>query len=203
MKIMPWCAILLVAGNAAASGMAQTHDGFFLNMALGTGGGSLVKKEDRVDNSYRGQTTLVNFRIGGCPVPNLALSADFQDFSRRDITMNVEGESVTQENDYEISVMSMAFGVTYYIPDLLFVGSNFSPVGQISLGTPNEKESYNGDMLGYSFRIGREWWVSENWGLGVELNYSYNKLSNIRDFNRESAVWITNTYGILFTATFN
>lgn len=203
MRIMPWCAILAVAGNVAASGLPQTHDGFFLNTGVGFAGGGMQLKSEFGNVDYTGTTTLVNIRIGGCPIPDLAFSADFQGISLGSVSMKSEGVSQKLDNDFSMTVFEFAFGVTYYIPELLFVGANIAPVGSLTINSIEETESYGGDMLGYSFRIGREWWVSSNWGLGVEFAYMHSTISDVDIIDTDGIDWITNTYGILFTATFN
>ena len=40
MKTLTGLVVSLLAGSAFAGGMAQTHDGFFLNLGIGVGAGS-------------------------------------------------------------------------------------------------------------------------------------------------------------------
>lgn len=200
MKLLQWITMGIFTSQAFAGSMAQTHDGFFLNMALGFAGGSMDIKGDGYKLENSGTTTLFNFRIGGCPIPNLAISADLQGVGMAGITQKMAGESQKADKDLTYTVSTLGLGTTYYIPDLFFVGATISPSGSLRVADDNDEEDSQGDMMGYSLRIGKEWWVSENWGLGVEFNYTHSTLSEVEDTDLD---WVTNVYGVLFTATFN
>jgi len=56
---------------------------------------------------------------------------------------------------------------------------------------------------GFAFRLaaGKEWWVSDSWGLGLNLQYA--RSSNKADATSADATWVTNSFGLVFSATYN
>lgn len=215
MSILKYVAVFGLAAQAFASGMAQTHDGFFLNMGIGAGAGDISYKVSESSNwmkfAFEGMPGLLNIRVGGSPVQNLAISADLQGVTiagpKMKTTTNIEflegsADSEKLDEDDNVNITGLGLGVTYYFPEFnMFLGGTLAPTGQATADIKGEKESYDGSFLGYSFRLGKEWWVSDSWGLGVELNYTHFKL--VDDSEEYDQTWETSAFGILFSATFN
>lgn len=65
MKTLTGLVVSLLAGSAFAGGMAQTHDGFFLNLGIGLGAGTQEWKGLGGTSTYDGSAGFFNFRIGG------------------------------------------------------------------------------------------------------------------------------------------
>ena len=51
-------------------------------------------------------------------------------------------------------------------------------------------------------KLGKEWWVSKNWGLGIGLTYGKTNVTN-EPTNGEMEELSSNRFGILFNTTFN
>lgn len=62
-------------------------------------------------------------------------------------------------------------------------------------------ETDNG--IGINLAIGKEWWVSDNWGLGVAAQLSSTVLPDKNLRTGEELNLTTHSVGILFSATFN
>ena len=56
---------------------------------------------------------------------------------------------------------------------------------------------------GINVAIGKEWWVSDNWGLGVAGQLFHTVLSDEDLITGELYDLKTTSFGILFSATFN
>jgi len=55
--------------------------------------------------------------------------------------------------------------------------------------------------FGLRLGVGKEWWVSDHWGLGVTAWYAY---SSNKDSSASGApTWTTNAFGVNFSATYN
>jgi hypothetical protein len=52
--------------------------------------------------------------------------------------------------------------------------------------------------FGFNLMVGKEWWVSDNWGLGVALQLL---LAGAKD--RDGTEWDSGALAVLFTATHN
>ena len=51
--------------------------------------------------------------------------------------------------------------------------------------------------------VGKEWWVSNNWGLGVAGQLNYTVAPDMQEGTKEEFDLKTTSIGIHFTATFN
>ena len=72
--------------------------------------------------------------------------------------------------------------------------------GQENLDLENNSGSVEGSLKGFALRFGKEWWISDNWGLGGQLQY------NMISFDADTDPEETNDFssiGVLFSATFN
>jgi hypothetical protein len=69
----------------------------------------------------------------------------------------------------------------------------------------NEKVAETEYGPGVSLVIGREWWVSDNWGLGVALHAMLAQMNDKVDttYTKEKPVWKAAGVNLLFSASFN
>lgn len=99
----------------------------------------------------------------------------------------------------DLSHTLLGAGVTYYfMPINVFVGGSIGPSIMSIEASGFEGSRSDSDVgFGMRFEAGKEWWVSENWGLGLsgELQYSYVKFNEVP----VNSVY----FGIMFSATYN
>ncbi len=193
-----------------------THDGFFLRFQFGLGYGRIVFKDwpgmadDSADWDNRGdikydQSTF-NFRIqiGYAVINNLILFGEMGMFNLTNPDWEQSGESGSTKN-YEIDVFDFGWGISYY-----FMPSNIYLTGSFTF-TDTDVRVGNEDPLvadgtGVCISIGKEWWVSDNWGLGVSIlgSYSETKLEIENDQLEKEKIDIQNLFiGVAFSATYN
>jgi hypothetical protein len=106
------------------------------------------------------------------------------------------------EKKVDVGISTLGIGVSWY-----FTSYNIylSPVISFSV------MEYDGPVLkgdsegggGFGLSVGKEWWVSDNWGLGVAL-YVYSGSDTVK----EKSTGITSDVkssiiGLMFTATYN
>jgi hypothetical protein len=105
-------------------------------------------------------------------------------------------------SDYYALTLTYSAGLTYYfMPKNVYVSVG---LGLSQIGVKTREKFYETD-LGYGLQvsIGKESWVSKNWGLGIALNVSYDFFPTTR------AGYLTITplhalmVGISFSATYN
>ena len=68
---------------------------------------------------------------------------------------------------------------------------------------PDDKAYQKLYGIGINLAIGKEWWVSDNWGLGVAAQLSSTVLPDKNLRTGEELNLTTHSVGILFSATFN
>ena len=183
---------------------ANQHDGFFLRMMYGIGYGQLVEADVLgSDMKYSGAAQNLTFQIGGTVANNLILFGEFGGIMLIDPKFEWMGVSATA-NDVTVSVFGFGGGITYYIMpsniyfSLSLVSSQASTEYKGSTGTSQYGFGING-------MIGKEWWVGEQWGLGLSI---YGCFSTMKDEGSIEGVNYSSTInnfsaGVMFSATYN
>ena len=192
--------LLLSAGEAGASG--RGHDsGFFVRLSTGFGYASSKIEEGDISYQLSGGTGDANLAFGGMVTPHLALHATLLAW----VTTSPElkycdgGRCDTETFDeIDFSLSGFGGGVTYY-----FMPSNFYLSGSIcaaELTVTHENRSESSDYgPAIDITVGKEWWVSDSWGLGVAGGFGYHSVS----WEYTSSNWSGTSFGIRFSATYN
>ena len=193
----------------------ETHDGFFLRFQLGSGNGTFANKA--VENGAEeqsGSAALINFQMGWSLNENLILHIGRVSFNgsgtKRDYE-SIEYEGFSYEvssSEYETNFTGL--GVSYYFlplniyvsPEYYFSGeaTTKSTLGE-DLGLLRYNDEYKFDSgTGIGLTVGKEWWVSENWGLGLALFYAQAQFkAKSRGFNVDGLAFGSGS-GITFAA---
>lgn len=189
-------ALLCSTANAEGEHM---HDGFFFRMAPGLGVMSSSESVSGNKYEFSGVSGHFNFAIGGAIVENLIVHLDLSATSMSDPKLKVNGQSTTgATGDHATSVLGL--GITYYLP------TNYYLTGAIGTARTSIKingETYETDRgVGVNVMVGKEWWVSDNWGLGVAGQWLYTKCPD-KLINGTTPDVTASSLGILFSATYN
>lgn len=203
-------ALFLAAATAFAASQPQTHDGFFLNLALGLGFQSFdYNYTGEYYNGYgleaSGLASEFDVKLGGRIVNNLLLHATLVGVANAgDLKVtDDDGESLGSTSDRQVSLSIVGIGLTYYLPQNIFVtasiGSDQFNMNDSSSDSGSTKAVGSSDN-GFAFQVGagKEWWVSDNWGLGVSASFIYGFADdgNVGDMSAYSI-------NIMFSATYN
>lgn len=196
-------ATLLIATSASAA--PKTRDGFLLQFNLGPAYQSwtiddlapIVSKM-----TIEGTGAQLDVNIGGYVMPNLALFGQISRASAIGPTVTVESGSLSASDaanqDVAASTVGLGAGVQYAIESagVYIAASYLSLQLQIELdGDAAGSETGNG----FQFRVGKEWWVSDEWSLGVAAHYLGGSIpeENVNDN------WDVSNFGVTFSASFN
>ncbi|PWJ60737.1 MULTISPECIES: outer membrane beta-barrel protein [unclassified Fibrobacter] len=205
----------VLAASAIACAAPQTHDGFFLNLALGYGymtynvtaqAKTLYSTKSTLDLDYSGLAAELDVKLGGRIYDNLLLHATILATSgarntRAELTIQSEsGEYVGMSNysNIQTGISFLGGGLTYYLSNNIFVTGSIG-AGQLTMNTSKDEDLYGTDK-GFAFQIGagKEWWVSENWGLGAELSFVHSSTTG-----GDNGTGSANAIHLMFSATFN
>ena len=181
----------------------QQHTGFFLSMGLGPAFGKITSDMGHEQIDMSGAGYKFDFKIGGAVKENLILHATM-------ISTMLDGPSVKSSyygmlgkttNSISISEnMLIGGGLTYYImPFNLFLSGSLG-LGNYSL--TDIDSNVNGSTnngVSMQLKVGKEWWVSRRWGLGIALTYGKTFVDNTAGNEKLNS----NRFGILFNATLN
>jgi len=190
--------ILMISAGALAVPQAEHHHtGLYLRLSTGLGFSYSREEVDSVDYQIYGFTNVVFVSIGGALTENLILSADVFGSVTVDPTVHALGE--TKDGSGELACFGTGAGITYYImPINLYFGLS----GGISKVTFTDTSGYEISTKigwGINLMVGKEWWVSENWGLGIALQMF---VASSPEKNIDADI-VTTAGGLSFSATFN
>ena len=201
--------ILSVAAFAFAE--PYTHVGFFINRQYGAG---LSKQETNrfdgnkieSDNDFSQELVV---KVGGALNQTVVLHGAFW-FSVGRNDFNVYTDNGDWNSTARITVLSCILGpgVTIY-PFHYGVMSNlfFSGTVGFAVFTSDDDdddwlrynyESFSATGVGIDLEVGKEWWVGENWSLGIALSYN---LIVADDDDYSNVKWTSNSFHVRFTAS--
>ncbi len=183
----------------ASSAWAQRdHDGgFFMRISAGPGYASSSENLSP-EVTLSGVSGDFNMAFGAVITENLAVHATI--FGWNVVSPDVESGGVSAElSDTSLSLAAFGAGVTYYLGDSNFYVTGSAGAGKLSLdidilGTVDSDVGFAAD-----FAVGKEWWVSDKWGLGVALGGGFH---SIPDSNSDLSL-TGGSFGLRFSATMN
>lgn len=190
---------ILIATAAALSFAAsepETHDGFFLSIALGFGYQNIdfvIDDWQSWPSNDAGTATDIDVKVGGRIVNNTLLHATLTGNTRTG-TIGSGYESI------KVNMSLFGLGVTHYFPGNFFAtasagisqfhaNSNVRTFEATVAASANNTEDVN---AGFGFQVGggKEWWVSDNWAVGASAAFLYGFAYNLDD-TKESSLGIT------------
>jgi hypothetical protein len=197
------------SGDPAAPGRidpprkgVRTHDGFFLRMALGPGYSYSSLSSKPANRSISGASLHLNLSIGYSVVENFEISFDM--FGPMLPEPALSFSDADKPVAKTASWLGFGAGFNYYfMPYNIFLGISLGVV-QLNIsdltangfsGSVNSKSSA-GFIMGPM--IGKEWWVSDNWGLGLMAQYVFSVAKGDYD-----SWWLGHSVGLMFCATYN
>ena len=190
------------ADIAKAKGIHK-HDGFFLRMLGGYGQMNFEESPVLTNGTgtmkMKGPAGFFGFHIGGAIFENFILLASLNGYAGTQLTPELNGVAATTTVD--LGVSSYGLGFSYYImPINLYLSADVGGAEDEITVSGVKFQSEAG--LGVNVQIGKEWWVSDNWGLGVALFGHYSKMKDKSTTSIKPDI-INMVFGIAFSATYN
>jgi hypothetical protein len=178
------------------------HDGFMFRFIYGAGLGDLsVDNYNNSDLTLEGAAGMGRLQLGYSFIGNINLFIDNAAMVYTDPKVIWNAEE--QDNAVSEYVSSqLGIGLSYYImPVNVYIALSACVVVSEFKGDLIDTQDVSG--TGYFAAIGKEWWVSDNWGLGISLYYYQEKLEIDDSALSEKYNVIQRSWGIAFTATYN
>ncbi len=185
---------------------AFSHDGLFLRFQTGFGLGRMVEKDvGGRDITMSGTAGVFRFQLGGAVFENLIIYGEMGAFSLTDPTINGEEGYITttSQSDITLTMSDLGLGACYY-----FMPVNIYVAASVTLSRDrleiDKKKGSTDPGAGVYVSAGKEWWISDNWGLGVAV-FAYASRMEAREsapFSGRYTVYNT-VAGIVFSATYN
>jgi hypothetical protein len=180
----------------------NVHDGFYLRLHLGFGMTSIKGEDGRgAQNTLAGMGTSFGLALGGTVVRNLAVFGTFTfNFTDRPTVSDGLGNSGTASGS--LGLYAVGAGVVYYLqPFNLYVSGALTGV-QLGFMDEDDRTVYESKFgVGFQGIVGKEWWVSSEWGLGIALETIL--AGYMKDADDPSVRWSGHAFTLLFSATYN
>ena len=198
--------LAILATAAMAMAESHTHDGFFLNLALGFGYQGFTYEANKFiyDMEAKGVSTELDIKLGGRIATNTLLHATILGVTNTSeiVFKSKGGSKVGSSSDDSENMSMLGIGLTYYLPENIFISGSVG-LAQFNLqdntDEENNIEGATENGIGVQIAAGKEWWVSDNWGLGVSVAFTYGAAEDQKDMGDASAYGVN----VMFSATFN
>jgi TolB-like protein len=176
------------------------HDGLFLRFQLGFG--ALHSKAPGLELSGSAGSFAVG--LGVSLTDNLVLFGEFYDDVNATPTVKLNGVSANSNGNVTHSLIGYGAGLAWYVTSLNAYLSASGGVGQVEIdftdntGAARKLSTQNGPMV--RICLGKEWWVSTNWGIGASLNF---EAGSMKDTGATPATFKSTAFALAFSATYN
>ena len=150
----------------------------------------------------RGLWRAANVSIGYMVIENLGLFFEVSGTTMIGPEFSSKSSSIQAGEDVKASIGGSGFGVIYYfMPANVYLSTSFNANRiLLEIPTPLETQRYESDPGGgINFMVGKEWWVSDNWGLGVAASLRSSRMKS----DGGDVDWTARSLDILFSATYN
>jgi hypothetical protein len=178
----------------------HTHDGFFLQVHLGISATGFSSKQAGVKTNYVGGGISSGVAVGGVIAHNLVLYGAFFGTDTGNPDKQVAGASVNSDLN-EIGVAAFGPGLAYYFERCnLYLSATFGLAGFAANDGAGVKVDSSKSGAACDFMVGKEWWVSRDWGLGIAGELM---AASLKDKNVPGLTWSASGLSVLFSATYN
>jgi hypothetical protein len=176
------------------------HDGFYMRITAGLGYFSASESYGGTRYTYSGLGETLCAAFGGAIAPNLILYGELLGTSVTNASLSANG--VTQGySDTDLTLAGFGPGIAYYIEPVNLYLSGTLTFTQVSFS--NTYSGYPaGDSnlgIGLSLMVGKEWWVSRDWGIGIAGQLH---VASMGDPGYDTRLQAT-AFSVLFSATYN
>lgn len=192
---------IIILSGGMLSAQENRHDGFFLRFHLGLGSGEVVYEDylPGEDLVFSGWTNSFNVQLGFAIVDNVIIHGLLASYAMQDPDVELGGASAST-TDTELSIVELGIGMTLYaMPSNIYFSASLTfPEATLKVDTI---EGSSDTGMGVYAAIGKEWWASENWGLGIALFLHYGVMPDqppYEDHDIKSLI-----FGVAFSATYN
>jgi hypothetical protein len=180
----------------------NVHDGFYLRLHLGFGRTSVEGKNGvGARNTLVGMGTSFGVALGGTVAPNLAVFGTLT-FNFTDGPTVSDGQGNSARASGSLGLYAIGAGVVYYVQPLnLYVSGALTGV-QLQFLDERGRTVYESKFgAGFQGIVGKEWWVSSEWGLGIALETFL--AGYMKDDADPTVRWSGHAFTLLFSATCN
>jgi hypothetical protein len=184
-------------------GGAHQHDGFYMRLTAGLGYLDASETYGGATDSYSGIGASFSAAFGGTIAPNLILYGEFLMTTITNAEWSLDGVKQGYSG-MDMTLYGFGPGIAYYfMPINLYLSGTltFTRVSFVDTYATYLGEENTDIGIGLSFTVGKEWWVSRDWGLGIAGQFHIASMRD--DIAGYSPRLRAAAFSLLFSATYN
>jgi hypothetical protein len=176
------------------------HDGFYLGVQLGFGG----LKSTGGNMELSGTSGSFAVALGFSIVDNLVLFGQVFDDVAVSPKVTLSGQPTSLSGTGTQAMIAYGAGLAYYLMPINGYLAVTAGVGDLNYevtgGTAGTQTLTTQKGPVFRFSVGKEWWVSTDWGLGLSLNLVK---GSMKDQGTNPVTFSSTAYSVAFSATYN
>jgi opacity protein-like surface antigen len=162
--------------------------------------------DDPDETSVSGTGGALGIAIGYAIAPNVILYGEI--FDNVAISPTIENDAMETElsDDTAFGLVGIGPGIAVYLPHNFYLSSTLAFARLVVDPNTEEDDDEGTSDLGVALTaaVGKEWWVSKNWGLGLALQlYGGAMKDGAEDDDGEDVTWSAGGALLAFSATLN
>jgi hypothetical protein len=175
---------------------SHRHDGLFLRLQLG--GGALESKSSL--RTFSGGGACLSMALGYSLGDHLVLFGEV--FDDLDTSPKLSGVGSATTTAKAHGLVGYGLGAAWYF---MPINAYLSVTGGIGLMSITLNEKAGKTKIGPIGRLslGKEWWLSAEWGLGLSLNFEKGSMENQQVAGQVTETFDSTAYSVALSATFN
>ena len=177
---------------------AHRHLGFYLHLDLGLGGLASSASTPLGDAKLSGTGGSFSIAAGGAVSENFILAGHVWGHSVSDPRVELGGQSATASGS-TVSLTGVGLDLTWYLMPSNVYFTVTPSITKLSVEY-NGQTSDTENGLGLQLAVGKEWWVSDHWGIGLNGLVA---ISSNKDKGTDPPTWSSSSFAITFSATYN
>jgi len=176
------------------------HDGFYMRLYAGLGYFTASETYGGATDTYSGVGATYGAAFGGTIAPNLILYGEFLGTTVTNATASYGGGR-PDYSGMDLTLFGFGPGVAYYIEPVNLYLSGTLTFTEISFSDTNTAAPLDSTNLGigFSFMVGKEWWITPDWGIGIAGQFHIATMGDPTVDARMRA----SVFSMLFSATYN
>jgi hypothetical protein len=180
--------------------LPKRHEGFMARIAFGIGGAWVDIDAEPTEVDLSGLSGTFSIDLGGSLVPNLILHGRFASVAIADPSMEVRGDDLGRADDLTAVAFLGGPGLTYYFMPFNVYLSLAIGLSWLDLHYIGGDSGLTDAGLGVNLDVGKEWWLTRHWGLGIGLRFWFSHTHDEIDRIRYTDGFTS--LSLLFSATY-